>query len=48
MVKIRWNGQDKSGDTWREASGLTVLFIEIYAKKKHIQVSDVLGVEKYF
>jgi hypothetical protein len=48
MVKIRWHGQDKSEDTWQEATDLPLHFIERYAKKKKLQVSDVLGMKSYF
>jgi Chromo (CHRromatin Organisation MOdifier) domain len=44
MVRIRWHGQDKTQDTWQEASDLPIHFIERYARKKRLQVSDVLGV----
>jgi hypothetical protein len=36
MVKTRWHGQDKSEDTWQEASDLPHHFVERYAKKKEI------------
>ena len=47
MVKIRWHGQDKSEATWQAATDSPLNFIERYAKKKKLQVSDVLGVKSY-
>jgi transposase InsO family protein len=43
MVKIRWHGQDKSEDTWQESTDVPRHFIEKYARRKKLQVSDVLG-----
>jgi RNase H-like domain found in reverse transcriptase/Reverse transcriptase (RNA-dependent DNA polymerase)/Integrase zinc binding domain/Integrase core domain/Chromo (CHRromatin Organisation MOdifier) domain len=43
MVKIRWHGQDKSEDTWQESTEVPRHFVERYARKKKLQVSDVLG-----
>jgi Chromo (CHRromatin Organisation MOdifier) domain len=34
MIKIRWHGQDKSKDTWQEASDLPRHFVERYARKR--------------
>ena len=43
MVKIRWHGQDKSEDTWQEASDVPRHFVERYAKKKKLSIEDVSG-----
>jgi hypothetical protein len=43
MVKVRWHGQDKSEDTWQEASDLPRHFVERYAKKKKLSIEDVSG-----
>jgi Integrase core domain/Chromo (CHRromatin Organisation MOdifier) domain len=46
MVKIRWHGQDKSEDTWQEASDLPPHFVERYAKKKKLSIEDISGPQK--
>jgi Chromo (CHRromatin Organisation MOdifier) domain len=48
MVKICWHAQDKSEDTWQEASDLPLQFIERYAKRNKLTVSDVVGVRSSF
>jgi transposase InsO family protein len=43
MIRIRWHGQKRSEDTWQKGTDVPLHFVERYAKRKKLQLSDVLG-----